>query len=152
MSNKLTNTKKIQYYATFKDGERVNTYILGLHKNIPKDAIPVDRNEMENKYWTNKYVRNSKGKPVLRAVDIKVLKSCKTIQLKRQILEFLKNSDYQVIKHIEGVLKNSDYKVIKKQRDDMRKKYNAIDTTIDNINDIDKLNKITIDDIVIINK
>jgi hypothetical protein len=52
------------YFAVFKEnGERVTTYIEGIHANIPKEAIAITE-EDQALYVTNEYIRGANGKPM----------------------------------------------------------------------------------------
>lgn len=52
------------YLATFlQDGTRITSYVVGLHNDIPADAIPIS-DEDQALYATNKYYRGTDGKPV----------------------------------------------------------------------------------------
>lgn len=52
------------YLATFDDqGYRKTSYVVGLHKDIPSDAIPIS-DEEQALYVTNKYYRGADGKPI----------------------------------------------------------------------------------------
>ena len=52
------------YLATFRaDGTRITSYVVGLHKDIPADAIPIS-DEDQALYVTDKYYRGADGKPV----------------------------------------------------------------------------------------
>jgi hypothetical protein len=52
------------YYATFDDqGKRITSYVVGLHKDIPAEAIPISDDD-QALYATNRYYRGADGKPV----------------------------------------------------------------------------------------
>lgn len=54
----------MRYFATFKEnGERITTYVEGLHKIIPEDAIEISE-EDQHLYATNEYIRGEDGNPV----------------------------------------------------------------------------------------
>lgn len=51
------------YLATFDDqGKRITSYVVGLHKDIPSDAIPISDDD-QALYATNRYYRGVDGKP-----------------------------------------------------------------------------------------
>ncbi|GMB00935.1 hypothetical protein [Pelosinus sp. IPA-1] len=51
------------YLATFDNqGKRITSYVVGLHKDIPADAIPIS-DEEQALYATNKYYMGTDGKP-----------------------------------------------------------------------------------------
>lgn len=65
------------YLATFRaDGTRITSYVAGIHKDIPSDAIPIS-NEDQAKYVTGLYYRGPDATPleippyVLTAEEIK---------------------------------------------------------------------------------
>lgn len=52
------------YLATFRaDGTRITSYVVGLHKSIPVDAIPIS-DEDQTLYVTGKYYRGADGSPL----------------------------------------------------------------------------------------
>lgn len=51
------------YLATFRaDGTRITSYVVGLHKDMPADAIPIS-DEDQALYVTDKYYRGADVNP-----------------------------------------------------------------------------------------
>lgn len=51
------------YYALFdNEGNRVTTYVKGIHENIPTEAIEITEEE-QALYCTGEYIRGADGKP-----------------------------------------------------------------------------------------
>ena len=55
----------MKYFAIFdENGYRVTSYVEGLHKNIPKEAVEISAAD-QKLYQTGKYKRGADGKPEL---------------------------------------------------------------------------------------
>lgn len=57
------------YFAKFdNEGNRITTYVTGIHTNIPDDAVVISE-EDQKLYATNQYIRGADGKPQLKPVE-----------------------------------------------------------------------------------
>lgn len=71
----------MKYYALFDEqGNRVTTYIEGIHETIPREAIAITEEE-QNLYATNQYIRGEDGKPVKRPAYVPTLEKLKASKL-----------------------------------------------------------------------
>lgn len=74
------------YYAIFdSQGNRLTTYVEGLHESIPAEAIPITEEE-QALYITGEYIRDMEtGLPVHRPLtpSIEAIKSAKLVELDR---------------------------------------------------------------------
>lgn len=58
----------MKYLATFDEkGNRITTYVEGIHDNIPEIAIEITEEE-QVLYATNNYIRSDDGKPIEKPI------------------------------------------------------------------------------------
>lgn len=58
----------MKYFARFNEsGERITTYVEGVHDDIPSDAIEITEEE-QVLYATNNYIRSDDGKPIEKPI------------------------------------------------------------------------------------
>lgn len=71
------------YYALFDNqGNRITTYVEGIHETIPAEAIAITEEEQQL-YCTGEYMRGEDGKPVKRPAYVPALKELKANKLQQ---------------------------------------------------------------------
>lgn len=69
------------YYATFDEqGNRITSYVMGMHKDIPSASIQISDAD-QALYATNDYIRGADGKPIRRPAYVPTLEEVKAAKL-----------------------------------------------------------------------
>jgi hypothetical protein len=79
----------MQYYAIFDtNGNRVTTYVEGIHENIPSEALEITEEE-QKLYCTGEYIRDwVSGKPILKLPYVPTKEEIKTQKLTQLNTEY----------------------------------------------------------------
>ncbi|WP_312562110.1 tail fiber assembly protein [Anaerospora sp.] len=115
------------YLALFDcKGNRITTYVEGIHKNIPKGAIRISE-EDQNLYATNSYILNVQtGKPIKKTPNIPTTEErLSTIRSKRDQL-LIQSDKYMLVDYPISKTSQVQWKVYRQELRDFPIKCNPL--------------------------